>query len=77
MLEGGGASDLSLPQELAVLTPQQDHKESEDVTAGRHFLGIRGLRGADSGARGWWGASEVTSCPKTCSYREMMSLLVT
>lgn len=69
--------DLSLPQELSVLTQQQDHKQSEDVTAGLHFLGIRGLRGADSGARGWWGASEVPSCPKTCSYREMMFLFAT
>lgn len=60
-----------------VLTHHQDHKQRENMEAGLYFLGIKGLRGRDSGVRGGWGASEVTSCPKAHSYREMMFLFVT
>lgn len=41
------------------------------MAAGLHFLGIKRLRGVDSGVRGQ-GSLEVTSCSEVCSYKDMM-----
>lgn len=46
------------------------------MAAGFHFLGIKRLRGAESGVRGQ-GSLEVTSCSEVCSYKGMMFVLVT
>lgn len=67
----GRGSDLTfLAQEPSA------HQQSETVAAVLHFLGVEGLRGADSGVKSWRGTSEATPRPELCSYREM-SLLFT
>lgn len=50
---GGGELGLTFPpQEHFVLTHHQDHTQSENRAAGLRFLGIKRLRGADSGVMG-------------------------